>query len=88
MDNNLSISNKFIVKEIIKKSQAKMFKNLNVGDSVEFRLDIKHVGSGSKGRTYAPGLKIINLKTKESTIKTLNELPKILENFKFESEDK
>ncbi len=88
MENSLSISNTFIVKEIIKKSQAKMFKNLNVGDSVEFRLDIKHIGTGSKGRTYASGIKIINVKSNELTIKTLNELPKILENFKFESEEK
>jgi hypothetical protein len=68
--------------KINKKSKAKMFESLKVGDKIEFSVPVKAVGRN--GGTYATYIKVTNIKTGESTSGSFNQLPVILKAFEFE----
>lgn len=75
----MMISERYRVMKIKKKTAAKMFKNVQVGDVLTFRTPIRR--AGGNGGTYATGITTTLERTKESTVKTFNELPTILQNF-------
>jgi len=67
------------VAEVKSKTSAKMFKSLQVGDTVQFEVEIKK--AGRNGGTYATYIKATNTSTKETTWKSFNQLPDILTKF-------
>lgn len=67
---------------IISKSDAKMFKDLRIGDILIFNTTIKNVGS-SRGRFYAIFMYAKNVKTNETVKKSFNEMANILKKFEF-----
>jgi membrane protease subunit (stomatin/prohibitin family) len=70
------------VKAINKKTQAKMFKDLKVGDQIYFSVPIE--AAGRNRSTYATYITVINMKTLEKTESSFNQLPTILKAFEFE----
>ena len=78
-------SDVLIVTKINKKTKAKMFENLKVGDKIEFCVPIKHAGS-NRG-TYATYIGVRNVETGEETSSSFNQLPTVLRAFEFEKED-
>ena len=74
-------SNVYVVTEIKKSTTAYVFKNIELGDEVQMSIPVERVGHGSRGRTYAPEIKFVNLTKGEETTLTFNELPNRLENF-------
>jgi hypothetical protein len=67
-----------------KKTNAEVFKNLQVGDVIKMSIPVKPVGTrGSRSGTYAPNIAIRNMKTGEEGVKTFNQM-KMLDNFDFE----
>jgi len=70
------------VTKILRKTKAKMFENLKVGDKIEFSVPIKHAGS-NRG-TYATYIGVRNVETGEETSSSFNQLPTILHAFEFE----
>lgn len=70
---------------INKKTKAKMFQNVEVGDIVIFSVPIKAVGR-SRGRSYAVEIRCVNVTKNEDTCLTFNELSRILRYFEFEQE--
>lgn len=77
-------SSKYRVLNILKKTNAKTFKDIEAGNILQFSIPLKYAGTGSSG-TYAVSIKIENL-SKPGNIahKTFNQLPPILEHFKLE----
>ena len=75
------ISKKLEVVNILKKTKAYMFKDLKIGDMIQCKVPIESVGR-NKG-TYAVGIYVENLNTKDYTIKTFNELGNIFSLFEF-----
>lgn len=75
-------SERYRVMEIKKKTNAKMFKNIQLGDVITFKTPVKH--AGGYGGTYATGIITTLERTNETAVKTFNELPKILKNFTLE----
>ena len=71
---------------INKKTRAKMFSDVKVGDTVMFSVPISSVG-GNRGRSYAVGIKCVNVRTREFTSLTFNEIGRILGCFEFEQKD-
>lgn len=67
------------VLEIKSKTKAEMFKNLKVGDTIRFDVEIKKAGRNSG--TYATYIRAINTGSRESTKKSFNQLPDILDKF-------
>lgn len=70
------------VSKINKKTKAKMFENLKVGDQIQFSVPIKEAGR-NKG-TYATYIKATNLGTGETAYNSFNQLPTLLDIFEFE----
>lgn len=75
-------SDPITISKILKKTKAKMFENLKMGDSIEFSVPLKPAGR-NKG-TYATYITIKNLKTGEETQSSFNQLPIVLKSFEFE----
>lgn len=71
------------VKKIIKKTSAKVFKDLAVGDEVEFSVQLQRAGV-SRGRTYSTYVKFKNLENDEVVMNSFNQLSSILDKFEFE----
>ena len=71
------------VTKINRKTKAKLFKDLKIGDKVEFSVPIKRAGSNRS--TYATYIEIKNIETNEYTYSSFNQLPKILDTFEFEN---
>lgn len=71
---------------INKKTRAKMFSDVKVGDAVMFSVPISSVGS-NRGRSYAVGIKCVNVRTKDVTTLTFNEIGRILDCFEFEQKN-
>lgn len=68
--------------EIHKKSQSPAFKDLSVGDSVEFSVEIKAVGR-NRG-SYAAYIHCFNPKTNQESKLSFNQIGRTLECFEFE----
>lgn len=73
-------SSVYEVVKIKKRSGAKMFKDLQVGNTIRFSVPVAYAGS-NRGRTYTTGIKVECLETGAVTYKTFNQLPPVLENF-------
>lgn len=56
-----------------KKTKAKMFKNVQVGDIIEFTLPLRAVGRGDSGGTYASFVDCVNTRTNEKAQFSLNQ---------------
>lgn len=69
---------------IKKKTKARMFVNVEVGDTLTFATSLEAVGSNSKGGSYAVTIKCVNTRTQETVWFTFNELARILNCFEFE----
>lgn len=78
-ENILLKSNILVVNRIIKKTRAKMFKNLKVGDEIQLSVEVAY--AGRNGGTHATYILIENLRTGEFTAKSFNEISIILDNF-------
>lgn len=70
---------------IKRKTKAKMFRNLNIGDKIKFSVPLEYAGC-NRG-TYATYITVTNLQTGEKTQSSFNQLPKILDAFIFEDAD-
>lgn len=70
------------INKINRKTQAKMFKDLKVGDKVEFSVPIKQAGS-NRG-TYATYIIAENISSGARTNSSFNQMPRILDAFEFE----
>jgi hypothetical protein len=68
--------------KINKKTKAKMFNNLKIGDQILLSVPVKRAGR-NRG-TYSTDIKVENLNTGECTYKTFNTICNILNNFEFE----
>lgn len=82
MESIILKSDVLTVTKINRKTKAKMFENLKVGDKIEFSVPIKQAGR-SRG-TYATYIKAINISTNEETFSSFNQLPSVLDAFEFE----
>lgn len=76
------LEKKLIVVEKLKKSGATMFKNLEVGDVVEFAIPLCGVGHCSNG-SRAAKIQVVNLSTGERTVTTFNRVESIMSSFIF-----
>ena len=68
------------VMSVLKKTQAKMFKNIEPGDVLSFSIGIEYAGGGYRG-THASYIKVENLTKEEVSYKSFNQLPTLLKNF-------
>lgn len=80
-------SKELLVKEIIIKTKAKLFKDIEVGHSLLLTVEVKPAGQGANG-TYATYIKCTNLTTGKWIYKSFNELPRLLNYFKLEEINK
>ena len=71
------------VKKLLKKTSAKIFKDLKVGDTVEFTVKLQRAGS-SRGRTYSTYIQFKNLNNDETSFNSFNQIANILDKFEFE----
>lgn len=71
----------FEIKSIKKQTQAKIFKDMIVGDKVQFSIEIKESGFSISGSRRASYIRCTNLNTYQSVYKSFNELPKIIKCF-------
>jgi len=74
-------SNTLIVEEIKRKTSAKMFKDIEVGDRISLSVDVDYAGS-NRGMTYATYIKCTSLSKKDVAYKSFNEMPRFLNMFK------
>ena len=68
--------------KVYKKSSSPAFKDLQVGDIIEFSIDIERVGTG-RGGSHAAYIKCVNPKTSLQSKLSFNQIGKVLENFEF-----
>lgn len=73
------------ITKINRKTKAKMFENLKVGDKIRFSVPLKYAGR-NRG-TYATYIEIMNMKTYEKTHSSFNQLPIILDAFELEYQE-
>jgi hypothetical protein len=72
------------IKTINKKTKAKFFEDVSVGDLLQVSMELRHTGSASGGGTYASYLTIKNLSNGTSTINSQSQLVNNLKNFEIE----
>ena len=70
------------VSKILKKSSAKMFSDLKVGDTVKFSVDLKR--AGRNGGSYATYIKAEHLESGNTNHSSFNQMPSIISRFEFE----
>ena len=74
-------SNTLIVEEIIQKTSAKMFKDIEVGDKLSLSVSFEY--AGSNGGFYLCNLyKVTNLSKNDAAYKSFNQMPTFLDFFK------
>lgn len=73
--------------KIKKKSSSPAFKDLEIGDVINFSVPIEPVGS-NRGRTYAVYIRCFNTKTREVGELSFNQIGRILKCFEFEELDR
>lgn len=78
----ITLKGKFFVTEVKKRTQAKLFKHLGIGDIVIFSVPLKRAGCND-GRTYASYVAIENLNNGEKITKSFNQIARCLECFEF-----
>jgi len=83
MDTIILRSDILTVLKIHKKTSAKMFKNLKVGDRIICYVPLKSAGS-NRGQTYATYIRAKNMETGEITDGSFNQITTILRLFEFE----
>jgi D-Tyr-tRNAtyr deacylase len=71
------------IRDIKKKTKAKMFEHLQVGDKLLLSIQVDYAGRSSRG-TRPSYISATNLTTGVTTYKTFNEIPPILSCFEFE----
>lgn len=69
--------------KILKKTKAKVFKDLQEGDIMDFSIAMASVGS-SRGRSYAPEITCVHERTGEYNRLSFNQIARVLGNFEFE----
>ena len=84
MENIILSSPAITITNIKRKTKAKMFCNLEIGDRIHFSVPLKYAGR-NRG-TYATYITITNLETGEQTQSSFNQLPKVLDAFEFTDE--
>jgi hypothetical protein len=72
--------------KVKRKTTAKLFKDLKVGDSIMLSVPVKHAGS-NRGITYSTYIKTINLANNEVTLNSFNQLPQLLDVFEFKNSE-
>lgn len=78
------MSPKYRVLKILKRTNAKMFKDIRVGDIIQFSVPIRRAG-GNRGKSYSVDIEVENLSRESNTAyKTFNQLPKLLTSFEIE----
>lgn len=82
MDQIVLESDTLVVTKINRKTKAKMFENLKVGDKIKFSVPIKYAGRNHG--SYATYILIKNIETGETTHSSFNQLPSILDAFELE----
>ena len=70
------------VSKILKKSSAKMFSDLKVGDTIKFSVDLERAG-GYRG-TYATYIKAEHLESGNTNYSSFNQMLSIVSSFEFE----
>ena len=71
----------YTVSKILKKTKAKMFTDLNIGDKIIFSIPIKRAGIGSRGNSYTSYITITNLNTDDTTQESFNQIGNRLDCF-------
>ena len=79
-------SRKLLVLDIKRKTKAKMFCDVKVGDILQLSVLVEHVGSSS-GQSYAVHIKIKNLNSGQVTHKTFNQITSLLNCFEMREID-
>jgi hypothetical protein len=74
------------VTAVNRKVTAKLFKNLKIGSQIEFSVALKKAGS-NRGQTYSTYIKVKDVWSGETTLKSFNQLPTLLNAFEFEKVD-
>lgn len=74
----------FVVREIKGKTSAILFRDLNVGDKLEFSVPIKRMGS-NRGVPYAVYVEVRNAGSGLTVRKSFNQLASILDGFMLEA---
>ena len=74
-------SNTLIVEGIKRKTSAKMFKDIEVGDKLSLSVDVDYAGSNRR-ITYATYIKCTNLSKNDVAYKLFNEMPRFINMFK------
>lgn len=69
------------VDKILKKSSAKMFSDLKVGDTVKFSVELKRVGC-NKG-TYATYIKAEHIESGNTNHSSFNQMSSVVSRFEF-----
>ncbi len=77
-------SDVFVVKSIHKKTKAKFFEDLHVGDLLQVEMELRHTGSASGGGTYASYMTVRNLSKDTSVVNSQSQLVNNLRNFEIE----
>ena len=80
-------SKELLVKEIITKTKARLFKDIEIGHSLLLTVEVEPAGQGANG-TYATYIKCTNLTTGEWIYRSFNELPRLLRYLKLEELNK
>ena len=70
------------INKILKKSSAKMFADLKVGDTVKFSVDLKR--AGRNGGSHATYIKAEHLESGNTNYSSFNQMPSIISRFEFE----
>lgn len=78
-------SGNLVVEKVLKKTKAKMFKDLKVGDKIQISVPVKVPGVNR--RTHATYLTVINTNNGEYACKSFNELTPILDCFELVKEE-
>lgn len=81
----MKLSCETVCVKVKKKSKSPAFKDLNIGDIIEFSTDMKPVGR-AKG-TYATYIRCYNPKTKKESRLSFNQIKRTLECFVLEEID-
>lgn len=78
----LVLSGNYVVNNVLKKTSAKIFKDLVVGSKLNFTVTLCPAGQ-NRGQTYATYIKVTNTLTGEHNLFSFNEIARYLDCFEF-----